>query len=74
MGEAKRRGTFQQRKAEAEFYANERNRYEKWLKDHRPRVTYKNSMGGKQSYLSMLTMAALSAWTSNYHLDVEITN
>lgn len=36
MGQAKRRGDFDARKAESEFFANERKRLDKWLYENRP--------------------------------------
>lgn len=46
MGQAKRRGDFETRKAESEFYANEQKRLDKWLNDNRPVVVSINTHGG----------------------------
>lgn len=47
MGQAKRRGNFEERKAESEFYASEQKRLEAWLYDHRPVVVSLLSDGSK---------------------------
>jgi len=36
MGEAKRRGSLEQRSAESQFYESERKRLDEWLRDNRP--------------------------------------
>ena len=46
MGQAKRRGDFETRKNESEFYAKERERLDKWLFDNRPVVVHINTHGG----------------------------
>lgn len=46
MGQAKRRGDFEARKAESEFYANEQKRLDQWLNDNRPVVVSINTHGG----------------------------
>ena len=46
MGQAKRRGDFDARKAESEFYASEQKRFDKWLEDNRPVVVSINPHGG----------------------------
>lgn len=77
MGQARQRGTFEERQAEALFYASEKARYQKWLKDHRPRVTWINSHGGKSSYQScnrlheLLAMAEV--WGQRYGRGIHIS-
>ena len=73
MGEAKRRGTFDQRKSEAEFYRSEEERLTEWLRTHRPRVTYTNSHGGVSTYFSCVSLAALTTWAETHDQDVIIT-
>lgn len=46
MGQAKRRGSFEQRKSESEFYSAEQARLDKWLCDNRPVVVSVNTHGG----------------------------
>lgn len=46
MGQAKRRGTLNDRKAQSEFYASEQKRLDKWLYDNRPVVVHLNAHGG----------------------------
>lgn len=63
MGQAKRRGDFEARKAESEFYANEQKRFDKWLYDNRPVVVSINTHGGisrrKTSSLQRAQLIAL---------------
>ncbi len=58
MGEAKRRGTFEARKAEAEYYEKENNCYQAWLKEHRPRAAYTNSLNVMDKLAFLLGFAA----------------
>jgi len=74
MGQAKRRGSFEQRKAEAEYHASEKQRYQKWLKEHRPRVSFMNSHGERSSYWSSVRLSALVAWAESTGRDVVISN
>lgn len=46
MGQAKRRGNFDDRKAESEFYASEQKRLDAWLYENRPVVVSINTHGG----------------------------
>jgi hypothetical protein len=46
MGQARRRGNFEQRKSEAEFYAMEQKRLDDWLYNNRPVVAIPNTHGG----------------------------
>lgn len=39
MGQAKLRGSFEDRKKESIFYKSENKRYQNWLKGHRPKET-----------------------------------
>ena len=39
MGQAKLRGSFEQRKELAEFHINEKDRYQRWLRIHKPKET-----------------------------------
>ena len=39
MGQARQRGSFEERKKLAEFYIDEKNRYQRWLKAHKPKET-----------------------------------
>lgn len=62
MGEAKRRGDFEARKAESEFFAKEQERLDKWLFDNRPIVVSRNTHGQttrRKSHSSALRRAAL---------------
>lgn len=56
MGEAKRRGTYEQRKAEGEFYAAERARLDAW---------YRSKMStAKKDHRVGWTMAVIAAWAA----------
>jgi len=46
MGQAKRRGDFDTRKAQSEFYASEQKRLDSWLYENRPVVVSVNTHGG----------------------------
>lgn len=63
MGQAKRRGDFEARKAESEFFASEQKRLDKWLEDNRPVVVRINTHGGtsrqKTSSLQRAQLIAL---------------
>jgi hypothetical protein len=80
MGQAKRRGSFDERKLESEFYADERRRLDQWLSDHRPIVvdvdTHGNVRRRKTSSLQRaLLIAALCRAGSFVMQDgVRITN
>ncbi len=45
MGQAKRRGDFEARKAQSEFFDSEQKRLDKWLEDNRPVVVSINTHG-----------------------------
>lgn len=74
MGQAKQRGTFEQRKAQAEFFRAENERYQQWLKAHRPRVQFANSHGARSSYWSSVRLAALVSWAESTSRDVVISH
>lgn len=65
MGQAKRRGDFDKRKAESEFFANEQKRLDKWLYENRPVVVSISTHGDAtkrrtSSLRRALIIAALS--------------
>ena len=57
MGEARRRGTYKQRKVEGEFYAAERARLDAWFRSKLPKPKHIDQRHD-------LTMAVLIVWAS----------
>lgn len=61
MGQAKRRGDFDEMKAESVFFASERARLDKWLSDNRPVIHNTGSHGYSRKTSSLQRALLISA-------------